>query len=805
MQFKYQNLQLPHALSCLAISCCTACFAIFWWNDTKLSGTIFPRIFWLRLGLYGGSALFELGIFLLFRFAPQHACKHAVAIHMLFCEWMAVILSFDPHRVIALVSPDTSYARELAQWWALYNPDPGSFKTECGGYVIDGEQLCYFNSFEAIYLIMIMCVMAVSGFYFRVPPCSFLVQVHLTIATRIAIVSVYGSVNTKSTVDIMDTVCFSVGLLLLYFAVRRNDAQHRATFFQLQLTRQEMGESTERLTGEKERLAWELNMTVSRLVQQPERDGSGCGSGRALEDDDGAPAAALMSLPVAVHANGHEEEEEPVVEATRVGRWAGEITLFYPTTTTLGEDTISLWTDANEADFRDSMFHSGFKWRVSMVAAVAVVVLTVLLLDSCLTVQGAFTMSIQAVMLLTEVVAQRMADRRRARELGVGSIICLFIAFGIGSCFTANLAASGDTPTWDGAQCTNERLATRTMQLYNLLVGPCGVFIGVLVTSMTISVGGFVALFVGYLVPCAAAYLLVGLSLPDITVDGSPLTPMPGVIVGAAFIFGCYFAGVVIGGIYTFLQRRAAITTAEMRVERLNVRVAQLAREKERLDYERQMAQQAAARAWSPGDELPDGGSESEGEENPRHVAGPSETASNADPQVAPSRSRSSKPPSTAPSRTLSKRSQTSSKASSKASSKTRRARLLGRFSSPGSNAGFSVATSATDGELQQSFAESVRSGKRKDKKAAGATSGPTAGASGTLADVSRPAPGQPHPLTAFVLAVRGQRPHGKMPGQLPAGWESPSSPTLDPSLPHGGGLSSPNGPPPSRSTGEID
>lgn len=564
VQFKYQNLQLPHALSCLAISCCTACFAIFWWNDTKLSGTIFPRIFWLRLGLYGGSALFELGIFLLFRFAPQHACKHAVAIHMLFCEWMAVILSFDPHRVIALVSPDTSYARELAQWWALYNPDPGSFKTECGGYVIDGEQLCYFNSFEAIYLIMIMCVMAVSGFYFRVPPCSFLVQVHLTIATRIAIVSVYGSVNTKSTVDIMDTVCFSVGLLLLYFAVRRNDAQHRATFFQLQLTRQEMGESTERLTGEKERLAWELNMTVSRLVQQPERDGSGCGSGRALEDDDGAPAAALMSLPVAVHANGHEEEEEPVVEATRVGRWAGEITLFYPTTTTLGEDTISLWTDANEADFRDSMFHSGFKWRVSMVAAVAVVVLTVLLLDSCLTVQGAFTMSIQAVMLLTEVVAQRMADRRRARELGVGSIICLFIAFGIGSCFTANLAASGDTPTWDGAQCTNERLATRTMQLYNLLVGPCGVFIGVLVTSMTISVGGFVALFVGYLVPCAAAYLLVGLSLPDITVDGSPLTPMPGVIVGAAFIFGCYFAGVVIGGIYTFLQRRAAITTAEV-------------------------------------------------------------------------------------------------------------------------------------------------------------------------------------------------------------------------------------------------
>ena len=78
VQFKYQNLQLPHALSCLAISCCTACFAIFWWNDTKLSGTIFPRIFWLRLGLYGGSALFELGIFLLFRFAPQHACKHAV-------------------------------------------------------------------------------------------------------------------------------------------------------------------------------------------------------------------------------------------------------------------------------------------------------------------------------------------------------------------------------------------------------------------------------------------------------------------------------------------------------------------------------------------------------------------------------------------------------------------------------------------------------------------------------------------------------------------------------------------------------
>ena len=45
-----------------------------------------------------------------------------------------------------------------------------------------------------------------------------------------------------------------------------------------------------------------------------------------------------------------------------------------------------------------------------------------------------------------------------------------------------------------------------------------------------------------------------------------------------------------IGSAYVVLQRRAAFTHAERRVEQLNVRVAALTREKESLNYERHLA-----------------------------------------------------------------------------------------------------------------------------------------------------------------------------------------------------------------------
>ena len=112
--------------------------------------------------------------------------------------------------------------------------------------------------------------------------------------------------------------------------------------------------------------------------------------------------------------------------------------------------------------------------------------------------------------------------------------------------------------------------------------------------------------------------------------------------------------------------------------------------------------------------------------------------------------------------------SRASSRVSSRASSKRcqsirqGRAGLLARVSrgagcsEAGSEAAsdcLSVATSATAGELARACAP------RK-----------------TLADVSRPLPGGAHPLREFVMALRGQRPAGQMPGKLPRSWRAPAT-----------------------------
>ena len=77
--------------------------------------------------------------------------------------WGAV-LSLDPHRMVAMAYPSTTYAKELAKWWLLYDVDLSSYRSECGGYVIEGEQLCYINSYEPLLLLMQLCCMSVSGF-----------------------------------------------------------------------------------------------------------------------------------------------------------------------------------------------------------------------------------------------------------------------------------------------------------------------------------------------------------------------------------------------------------------------------------------------------------------------------------------------------------------------------------------------------------------------------------------------------------------------------------------------------------------
>ena len=212
---------------------------------------------------------------------------------------------------------------------------------------------------------------------------------------------------------------------------------------------------------------------------------------------------------------GMEVEVEPDLEQSPSwsNGWSGELTLFEPwrshTLKGLSKDCISHWTESNEAEFRDGMYHSGFKWRVFMMSSLAFSVLLIVLVDPCLTLFGALTLPFQLLLLSSQITAQRMVDRRRGRQLGQRSLILICIGY---ACFNVPIAqhsSSGEMRTWKGDTCTYEDVATtHPFHVLNLFVGPATLFVGVMMTFMTISTKCFVALVTGFLLPVSTAYFL---------------------------------------------------------------------------------------------------------------------------------------------------------------------------------------------------------------------------------------------------------------------------------------------------------
>ena len=212
---------------------------------------------------------------------------------------------------------------------------------------------------------------------------------------------------------------------------------------------------------------------------------------------------------------GMEVEVEPDLEQSPSwsNGWSGELTLFEPwrshTLKGLSKECISHWTESNEAEFRDGMYHSGFKWRVFMMSSLAFSVLLMVLVDPCLTMLGALTCPFQLLLLSSQITAQRMVDRRRGRQLGQRSLILICIGY---ACFNVPIAqhsSSGEMRTWKGDTCTYEDVATtHPFHVLNLFVGPATLFVGVMMTFMTISTKCFVALVTGFLLPVSTAYFL---------------------------------------------------------------------------------------------------------------------------------------------------------------------------------------------------------------------------------------------------------------------------------------------------------
>ena len=93
---------------------------------------------------------------------------YGFSINLMCACYGVAICSFDPHRTLRIIDYHSSYANEVRKWVHLYQPfEEGTLG--CGGYVLAGEQRCWYNSFEAVYILCIIGVVVVHAFYLRMP------------------------------------------------------------------------------------------------------------------------------------------------------------------------------------------------------------------------------------------------------------------------------------------------------------------------------------------------------------------------------------------------------------------------------------------------------------------------------------------------------------------------------------------------------------------------------------------------------------------------------------------------------------
>ena len=138
------------------------------------------------------------------------------------------------------------------------------------------------------------------------------------------------------------------------------------------------------------------------------------------------------------------------------GCWAGELTLAQPwrshTLKGLSQDCIAHWTDSNEAEFRDGMYHSHFKWRVFMMSSLTFSVCLIVIVEPCLTMLAVLALPGTFLLLSSQIAAHRMVDKRRGRQLGQCAFLLIWIAFAGAVLLFAIYATSGaEVPAKDPA------------------------------------------------------------------------------------------------------------------------------------------------------------------------------------------------------------------------------------------------------------------------------------------------------------------------------------------------------------------
>ena len=251
------------------------------------------------------------------------------------------------------------------------------------------------------------------------------------------------------------------------------------------------------------------------------------------------------------------------------------------TTTMLGEERVSLWTASLEASFRDDMYASGHRWRVLLLTGMQPVFVGLAAVDPCLTMEVVITSVLMLLLLANELRLHQLRDTRRKRRLSELMIALVFPMWGVASIGAALWVVDESSPTWDGSECTLERLSLETVANWNTVAAPSCLFIPLTVTSMTVSSWVYGCVCAGGLLPALVAYLIVGLSLPSETATGTPLSRDGTLILGVVSIVGCWVAGTFIGCSCVGLQRSAAIHSAERRIEQMKAMAEKATKETE--------------------------------------------------------------------------------------------------------------------------------------------------------------------------------------------------------------------------------
>ena len=86
-------------------------FAVVSWENTKLHGTLFPRVYWAQHITYALSGLLELGLSLLMHFAPRFRARHADKVNFISSLWFVFVLGLDPYRTFRILDNNTTYAK----------------------------------------------------------------------------------------------------------------------------------------------------------------------------------------------------------------------------------------------------------------------------------------------------------------------------------------------------------------------------------------------------------------------------------------------------------------------------------------------------------------------------------------------------------------------------------------------------------------------------------------------------------------------------------------------------------------------